>query len=133
MPGDDWYINMIGASFDMHPPAELGIIVPEKPSQEHYILSCCGGRENWLDEWYNFHKHPRDNTNLQILLKGDVNSFAGGKHGDDHPLAWCQEFDGGRVYFTALGHFEEAYEDEWFVGQIERGLLWAARRDGSKR
>jgi type 1 glutamine amidotransferase len=51
--------------------------------------------------------------------------------GDDHPLAWYQEFEGGRSFFMALGHFDEAYEDEWFLGMVLRGVLWAAGRDDS--
>jgi type 1 glutamine amidotransferase len=131
MQGNAWYARLVGASFDMHPDAEPGTIVPESSSQDHFIMNCCGGREGWKDEWYNFHTHPRDNKNLDILLRGDPSSFQGGKHGDDHPLVWCQEFEGGRVFFTALGHFDEAYENEWFVGQVERGLLWVARKEAA--
>jgi type 1 glutamine amidotransferase len=129
MPNDEWYGKMIGAHFDMHPPHEPGTVLAEEANHNHYIMNCCGGRQDWTDEWYNFRTHPRDNKSLKVLLKGDPRSFAGGKHGDDHPLAWCQEFEGGRVFFTALGHFDEAYQDEWYVGQISRGILWAARRE----
>jgi type 1 glutamine amidotransferase len=87
MQGNECYTNLIGASFDMHPDPEAGTILPEKASQEHQIMRCCGGREGWKDEWYNFHTHPRENKNLQILLRGDPETFSGGKHGADHPLA----------------------------------------------
>lgn len=123
-----WYGKLIGAHFDMHPDPEEGHVIVEKNNADHEILQGCGGRDDWKDEWYNFTSHPRENGNLQILLKGDPLSFQGGKHGADHPLSWYQEFEGGRVYYTALGHFDEAYEDEWFMGQIERGILWAARQ-----
>ncbi|KAI4700912.1 hypothetical protein J4E81_003876 [Alternaria sp. BMP 2799] len=130
MQGNEYYTNLVGASFDMHPDPEPGTVVPEESGQKHQIMNCCGGRDGWKDEWYNFHTHPRENKNLQILLKGDPKTFQGGKHGDDHPLVWCQEFEGGRIFFTSLGHFDEAYEDPWFVGQVERGLLWVSRRTG---
>ncbi|KAF1844019.1 class I glutamine amidotransferase-like protein [Cucurbitaria berberidis CBS 394.84] len=129
MPDDDWYGQLIGAHFDMHPDAEPGTILVESSARNHYIVAGCGERQGWMDEWYNFRTHPRDNSNLQILLKGDMKSFNGGKMGDDHPLVWCQEFDGGRSFFTALGHFDEAYRDEWFLKQILGGILWAARRE----
>ncbi|OAK99889.1 secreted glycosyl hydrolase [Phaeosphaeriaceae sp. SRC1lsM3a] len=130
MPNDSWYGNLIGAHFDMHPDPEPGTLLPETENENHFIASCCGGREGWTDEWYNFHTHPRENGNLAILLKGDPSSFQGGKMGDDHPLVWCQEFEGGRSFFTALGHFDEAYEDEWFLGMVERGIFWGAGREG---
>jgi type 1 glutamine amidotransferase len=129
MKDSEWYGKLIGAHFDMHPEAEPGTVLAEESNQKHFIASCCGGRENWNDEWYNFTSHPRENKNLNVLLRGDPKSFKGGKHGDDHPLAWYQEFEGGRSFFTSLGHFDEAYEDEWYVEQMRRGILWAARRE----
>ena len=129
MPNSPWYGALIGAHFKEHPPAEPGTVLIEPQNEKHFISSCCGGREDWMDEWYNFHTHPRENENLKILLRGDTKTFEGGEHGDDHPLAWCQEFEGGSSFFTGLGHFDEAYGDEWFVGLVERGIMWAAGRE----
>lgn len=124
--GNSWYGDLIGAHFDMHPDPEEGSVDVEEQNANHFILAGCGGCSTWTDEWYNFTTHPRQNQRLQILLKGDVASFNGGKMGSDHPLSWCQEFGGGRVYYNALGHFEKAYRDDWFMGQIQRGILWVA-------
>lgn len=130
MPDDEWYRNLIGAQFDMHPPAESGNILIEDSNKNHFILNDCGGKNDWMDEWYNFHSHPRQNKNLQILLRGDMQTFEGGKHGADHPLSWCQDFEGGRSWYTALGHFDGAYGDGWFVGQVLRGIVWTAGKEG---
>ena len=32
----------------------------------------------------------------------------------DHPVVWLHEFDGGRAFYTALGHTEASYADETF-------------------
>jgi type 1 glutamine amidotransferase len=82
---------------------------------------------HWFDEWYNFKKAPQQNSSLDILLSVDESSYEGGTIGGTHPLIWCQEFEGGRVFQTALGHFDAAYEDEMFLSQALGGLLWAAR------
>ena len=129
---NDWYGEMIGAHFDSHPDPEEGTVAVEESNASHPILSNSSGtkeRQGWKDEWYNFTSHPRQNERLKILLKGDPRTFKGGKMGEDHPLAWCQEFGGGRVFYTALGHFDEAYQDEWFMGMIEKGILWAGHDD----
>lgn len=86
MPGDEWYGKLIGAHFDHHPPHERGTVLVEIANREHSIICQCGGREYWVDEWYNFRSHPRENQNLKILLRGDPESFKGGEHGSDHPL-----------------------------------------------
>ncbi|KAF2788522.1 glycosyl hydrolase [Melanomma pulvis-pyrius CBS 109.77] len=129
LPKDDWYGALIGAHFDSHPDPEPGTLlfdedVVEELSSRNAWKSPT--REGWMDEWYNFRTHPRANTNLKVLLKGDAKSFQGGKMGDDHPLSWYQEFEGGRVWYTALGHFDEAYSDSWFMEQILQAVLWAA-------
>jgi len=54
-------------------------------------------------------------------------SYQGGTLGDDHPLIWCHEFEGGRVFHTALGHLDAAYVDEMFMGQVLNGILWTAK------
>lgn len=124
MPTSDWYGKLIGAHFDMHPDPETGSML--EPDVSHPILSGAIPPVKWMDEWYNFKSHPAQNTNLQILLRGDTTSFKGGKHGDDHPLAWCQEFEGGKSAYIALGHFDETYGDEWFMGLVKRGVEWVA-------
>jgi type 1 glutamine amidotransferase len=121
----EWYGRLVGAHFDYHPAPEEGTLVIEDTG--HEIMSGnSGGERRWMDEWYNFKTHPRDNTNLHVLVRGDTSSFQGGNMGDDHPLVWCQEFEGGRSFYTALGHFDEAYEDEWFMGQLERAIVWTS-------
>lgn len=124
MLSSEWYGKLIGAHFDMHPDPETGSFV--EPDSAHPIMSGDGTPKEWKDEWYNFVSHPALNKNLEILLRGDPTSFKGGKHGDDHPLAWCQEFEHGKSAYIALGHFDEAYEDKWFVGIVRSGILWVA-------
>lgn len=137
LKGDEWYGRLVGAHFDGHPPPEEGTVVIE--DAEHFITKtqadapCPCETRRWMDEWYNFTTHPRRNENLHILARGDPSTFAGGAMGDDHPLTWCQEFEGGRSFYTALGHYDEAYQDDWFMGQILRAILWTARAgEGNK-
>jgi type 1 glutamine amidotransferase len=47
--------------------------------------------------------------------------------GEDHPLVWCHERGGGRVFYTALGHAPEAYADPEFRAHLLGGLSWTAR------
>ncbi|KAF2648754.1 hypothetical protein K491DRAFT_698670 [Lophiostoma macrostomum CBS 122681] len=134
MPNDAWYGQLIGAHFDSHPAPEAGDVISETENAGHYILSVGQNEERrrsgWLDEWYEFKQHPRGNEKLRVLLKRDQRTSDGVREPRDQPLAWYQEFEGGRVMYTALGHFSEAWGVEWFAGIVERGILWAARREG---
>lgn len=129
MPSSEWYRKLIGAHFDMHPEPEPGSL---QSVNGLHPINCTTGLdglpEKWMDEWYNFTSHPSENDNLEILLAGNTKTFKGGKHGAHHPLAWCQEFEGGKSAYIALGHFSTAWESKWFTGWVGRGLLWAAGR-----
>ncbi|KAH6695020.1 glycosyl hydrolase [Plectosphaerella plurivora] len=131
---NEWYGRLIGAHFNGHPDPEKGTILVDaqassSPGGRFILNDCCQTRHEWQDEFYNFTTHPRQNPGLSVLLLGDTATFSGGKMGNDHPLCWYQEFEGGRSFYTALGHFDEAYTDVWFMDMITRGVIWAGRAE----
>ncbi|KAL7624938.1 hypothetical protein AAE478_004152 [Parahypoxylon ruwenzoriense] len=121
---EPWYGELIGAVFMDHPEPQAGVLNVE--NRHHAIVSGLTEKWAWFDEWYNFSKNPR--AKVTVLLSINEDTYKGGKLGEDHPLAWCREFDGGRSFYTSLGHFNEAYRDEKFMGHLLNGILWAARR-----
>jgi type 1 glutamine amidotransferase len=50
--------------------------------------------------------------------------------GNFHPLAWYQEYDGGRAFYTALGHLPSSYSETSFLHHIYGGIYWAATGNG---
>jgi type 1 glutamine amidotransferase len=63
---------------------------------------------------------------VNVLLTLDESTFEGGTMGSDHPIAWHHTFEGGRVWYTALGHTKASYEDPLFRQHLLGGLQWAA-------
>jgi type 1 glutamine amidotransferase len=47
--------------------------------------------------------------------------------GADHPIAWCHSYDGGRAWYTGLGHEIKLYADPQFEAQLKRGLRYTVR------
>jgi type 1 glutamine amidotransferase len=45
--------------------------------------------------------------------------------GDALPLAWTLSVDGGREFYTSLGHKIEYYHDPLLYQHILGGILWA--------
>ena len=77
------------------------------------------------DEWYNFQQNPR--ASVSVLMTLDESSYAPGADAmGDHPIAWFHEFDGGRAFYTALGHRPELYTDPLFTQHLLGGIRWAA-------
>ncbi len=118
-----WYGKMVGAYFVDHPEqqnAKIDVIDRTHPSTAHL-------NNVWMhfDEWYNF---KNLNPNVHVLMKLDESSYKGGTNGENHPIAWYHEFDGGRVFYTGLGHTEAAYDDPDFRQHILGGIEWCLKR-----
>lgn len=119
-----WYSDLVGAWFRRHPaiqPATVRVADGTHPSTR--------GLPDpwpWTDEWYDFRANPR--PHVHVLLTVDETSYQGGDMGADHPVAWYHEFDGGRSWYTALGHVREAYADPRFLGHLLGGIRYAAGR-----
>lgn len=129
---DDWYKKLIGRSFTDHPEeqsAVLTVLDNNHPSTMHL-----NDKWIWTDEWYSFGEAltPDLKLLLQVSEKTyDPNRTWGDKTrftamGNFHPISWYQEFDGGRSFYTTLGHIPEAYNDPWFLAHIYGGIYWAA-------
>jgi type 1 glutamine amidotransferase len=115
-----WYGHLVGAVFTDHPEPQPGVI--NVVDHTNPATKQLPARLDWKDEWYNF----RDiQPGLHILLKADESTYKGGKNGPDHPLAWYHEYDGGRAFYTALGHFPEAYTNPLYVQHILAGIQYA--------
>jgi type 1 glutamine amidotransferase len=84
--------------------------------------------DTWVrtDEWYAFETNPRDQVN--VLLSLDEASYAPGdaSMSGDHPIAWFHEYDGGRSFYTALGHTDESYAEAEFMQHVAGGIEWAS-------
>jgi type 1 glutamine amidotransferase len=77
-----------------------------------------------VDEWYDFRSDL--DPDISVLIRIDERSYRGGSMGARHPMAWYHEYDGGRAWYTALGHSNAAYSEPLFLDHIRGGILWAA-------
>jgi cytochrome c len=117
-----WYGQLMGAFFDKHPaiqPVKIQVDDRAHPSTRNLPL-------NWerTEEPYDFRTNPRGS--VHVLASYDTTSYTGHTMGPDHPISWCQNFDGGRSWYTGLGHDPATYSDTAFRGHILGGIEWAA-------
>ncbi|SCK33915.1 Type 1 glutamine amidotransferase (GATase1) [Streptomyces sp. WMMB 714] len=117
-----WYGGLVGAWFDSHPliqPATVEVQDRAHPATSHLD-------EEWkrTDEWYNYRSNPREN--VRVLAALDESSYLGGNMGEDHPISWCREYEGGRSFYTGNGHTKESYADEAFRTHLLGGIRWAS-------
>ena len=50
--------------------------------------------------------------------------YPGETFGKQFPLSWYHHFEGGRQWYTALGHDPGFYNDPLFIGHLRGGILW---------
>ncbi|MDO7172377.1 ThuA domain-containing protein [Mariniflexile sp. AS56] len=120
-----WYEGLIGTKLVDHPKVQSAKLIVENvnhPSTKHL-------QKEWTvtDEWHRFSFNPR--KHVHVLLSVDEDSYEGvQKMGGDHPFTWYQYYDGGRSFFTSLGHTKEIYADPNYQKLIAGGIIWAANR-----
>jgi cytochrome c len=117
-----WYGRLLGAYFASHPEIQSGTIHIEDPA--HPSTRDLPAVWQRTDEWYNFRGNPRGAVHVLATL--DEASYSGGKMGSDHPIAWCQAIDGGRSWYTAMGHTSESYAEPSFRLHLLGGIESAA-------
>ncbi|SMO37507.1 ThuA domain-containing protein [Fodinibius sediminis] len=114
-----WYGEMVGAYFKNHPRIQEASI--KVVNQSHAATSFLP--EEWVrtDEWYNYKDISND---INVLMKLDEDSYEGGENGTFHPIAWYHDFEGGRVFYTGLGHTKEAYSEPLFLDHLSGALKY---------
>ncbi|MGW7082542.1 ThuA domain-containing protein [Streptomyces sp. NPDC054871] len=119
----DWpfYGGLAGAYFQSHPaiqPAKVRVEDHGHPSTAHLP-----GVWDRTDEWYNYRSNPRDRAH--VLASLDESSYSGGSMSGDHPIAWCQDYQGGRSFYTGSGHTKESFADPAYRTHLLGGIRWA--------
>jgi type 1 glutamine amidotransferase len=108
----DWpfYTGLVGAQF-----AGAGISQDRVVVEDRFHPSTTFLPNNWtrVDEWYRFRSEPQG----RILVR----------RSDGTPVTWCREFEGGRSWYTAMGHTSETYDELLFLEKLYQGILWAAQ------
>ena len=118
----NWYGKLVGAYFQSHPSGT--------PEADFIIKDMNFGATNFFtdsiwhrtDEMYNFKKL---NPDVNVVMTIDESTYEGGENGDYHPMSWYHEYDGGRAFYTALGHTEESYTEENYLKHLLGGIEYA--------
>ncbi|QMU29944.1 ThuA domain-containing protein [Adhaeribacter radiodurans] len=118
-----WYVKLAGAWFDNHPMPDNvqkgTFVVVDKTNPATSFLP-----EHWERE-DEFYAYKNISPDIKVLLKIDEKTYRGGTNGDNHPMAWFQEFDGGRAFYTAGGHTDASFSEPLFLQHLFAGLNYA--------
>lgn len=119
-----WYGELVGAYFNSHPQNQDATIKVE--DLEHASTEHLPPRWERHDEWYNFRSNPRDEVHVLASLDESSYDAGTGAMGAEHPIAWCQAYDGGRSWYTGGGHTDASFSEPEFLEHLLGGLQTAA-------
>ncbi|WP_246074269.1 ThuA domain-containing protein [Nonomuraea terrae] len=116
-----FYGELVGAWFASHPAIQPATIKVE--DRAHPATAHLGSLWNRTDEWYDYRTNARSTAHVLATL--DESSYSGGRMGDDHPIAWCKEYEGGRSFYTGGGHTRESFAEPDFLKHLLGGINYA--------
>lgn len=119
-----WYNQLVGAYFKSHPDQQNAKLLIQ--NQSFGATSHLPKEWTRWDEWYNYKDTHWDKATALITI--DEKSYKGGANGDYHPIAWYHDFDGGRSFYTGLGHTDESYTDPMFLKHLLGGIQYVLGR-----
>lgn len=116
-----WYGRLAGAYFQSHPAQQEAIfnIVDKSSPATSFFPEATWKRK---DELYNY---KMLNPDVKVLITIDEKSYEGGENGENHPMAWYHKYDGGRAFYTGLGHTKESFTEELFLKHVLGGIQYA--------
>jgi type 1 glutamine amidotransferase len=132
-----WYGGLVGAYFRDHPGVpgvNQQFQVATMNVEDPHTAATNGLPRRWTreEEWYNFRTNPR--PNVHVLLSVDESTYdprgysqpGGSPPMGDHPIAWCHPYDGGRAFYTALGHKGVYWNEPLLLSHVLGGIEMAA-------
>lgn len=124
-----WFIDLVGGKFKSHPnePSNIQRALLYKGGMPHPAITKFPPQFEWTDEWYDF---ERIYSRVMPLLTIDRQSYQNAASQGITPIAWSHEFDGGRSFYTNLGHDAANYETELFESHILGGLYYVVQSTG---
>ena len=115
-----WYNKLSGAQFMSHP-GNPNVQTGEAVAVNKNHASMFGFPDRWKikDEFYDFKNF---NEKVTVLVKIDEKTYKDGKMGDNHPMAWYHNYDGGKAFYTNFGHTDETFSEPVFVKHLLGGI-----------
>ncbi|MGB1020364.1 MAG: ThuA domain-containing protein [Flavobacteriaceae bacterium] len=122
-----WYWNLLGGKFIRHAPFQkftVKVVDANHPSTKNLPA-----RFEVEDEcYYSIEMNP----DIHVLLAADMTTVEDPKKGeypsnifnDSFPLAWCHQFEGGKQWYSSLGHPIEAYSLALYQEHLRGGIQY---------
>lgn len=118
------YLKMVGGEFIGHGPQFEGTIKVVDPS--HPAMESFPQDMKLLEEWYMFNNFNTGSIHVLALLDpGEAIRAKEERYNiPNYPIIWVNAFGKGKVYFSALGHRDEIWQNSVFLSSVVDAGKW---------
>lgn len=141
--GWPWLLNLGGCDFNSDSDFLKAKVVVDPKATDHPAVRGFGKEFWYTADWTNHTKSVTGLPGVNVLLRVDESTFEpvrdyfqtrGGKPmGKDHPICWTREIEGGRFFYTELGHDVRSLDTKFGKQHIVEAIRWAAKEPNAKR
>jgi PKD repeat protein len=107
---------------------------------DHSTQGLPAPRWHRVDEWYNYQSPDNPSVggggtdyspraNVHVLISLDETTYDeddGNTTDDDHPISWCHRYEGGRSWYTGMGHTDDSWTEADYLKHVLGGIEVAA-------
>ncbi|WP_245812371.1 ThuA domain-containing protein [Actinophytocola xinjiangensis] len=76
------------------------------------------------DKWINWAPNPVGTVHTVAQVEERHYNPGQGANGPFHPVSWCRDYDGGRSFYTGMGHTDGSYGESAFRTHLLGALKW---------
>ena len=132
----DWYADLVGCDFAADSVRTRARVVIDPAAVNHPAVKPFAP-EFWItEEWLCYDRAVTGQPGVKVLMRLDESTFEPVREkfqvmgvkpmGNDHPAAWTRETQGGRFFYTAIGHDSRVLNSEFGRHHMLAALRWAA-------
>lgn len=131
-----WLSELGGCDFNSDSEFLEATVHVDPAMKDHPTVKGHGPSFQYTADWTNHTQSVTDLPGFKVLLRVDESTFepvrdyfktrGGTPMGGDHPIAWLHENDGGRFFYTELGHDVRSLNSKFGRQHIIEAIKWAA-------
>ncbi|WP_189227528.1 ThuA domain-containing protein [Saccharothrix coeruleofusca] len=99
--------------------AEVNVLDRQHPATKDLPLNV-----TMTDRWYNWAPNPIGTVHTVAQVEEWGYDAGRGANGPFHPVSWCRDYEGGRSFYTGMGHTEASYGEQAFRAHLTGALKW---------
>ena len=138
-----WWTELVGCGFNSDSEFVKAKLIVDAKNKNHPTVKGFGPTFDYTADWTNHDKSVTGLSGVRVLLRVDEKSYdpvrdafktRGGKPmGIDHPVSWIREFEGGRFFYTELGHEVKSLDTKFGHQHLIEGLHWIIKSNSKNK